>query len=252
MRRPARRHTVLVLSILTMAVLALDHADPGSRAGGATGVGQLRSAGATILGPLERLVTPGPSLHTLLAAPALGGARLLPARVVGVGRPGTGGPERLTIDVGSGDGVQANQCVVNAEGLVGRVVSVGLWTSDVALVGSADVVAGVRVGPAGTLGSVASGASGAIHRTAGLVNLTLVQRGLVRAGDSVTTLGSVGGSPFPPGLPVGTVESVDASPGDLAPSAAVRPAVDVTAVDLVGVLLLAPRTSPRPAVTAGR
>ena len=254
MPRLARRPTVLILVLLTLAVLAVDrvhHGDPGGSVAAEPGISQLRSAGATLFGPLERLVTPGPSVHTLLAAPGLTGARVLPARVVGVGRQGAGGPERVTLDVGSRDGVRTNQCVVNAQGLVGRVVSVGPWTADVALVGSADVVAGVRVGPAGTLGSVASGASGAIRRTAGLVNLTLVQRGAVQAGDAVTTLGSVGGSPYPPGLAVGTVTSVDTGPGDLAPTAAVRPAVDVTTLDVVGVLLLPPRTSPRPAVTAG-
>lgn len=254
MRRPTRHNTVLVLVVLTLALLALDRVHPGGGGGSIgsePGLGQLRSAGATVFGPLERLGTPGPSLHALLSAPALNGARILPARVVAVDRQGAGGPERVTLDVGSRDGVRSNQCVVNAAGLVGRVMAVGPWTADVALVGSADVVAGVRVGPEGTLGSVASGATGATRRPAGLVTLTLVQRGTVQVGDSVTTLGSVGGSPYPPGLPVGTVTSVDVSPGDLAPTAAVRPAVDVTTVDVVGVLMQAPRTSPRPAVTAG-
>lgn len=254
MRRPTRRHTVLILVVLTLVVLGLDRVHQGGNGGSVgsePGLGQLRSAGATVFGPLERLVTPGPSLHPLLDAPALSGARILPARVVAVDRQGAGGPERVTLDVGSRDGVRSNQCVVNAEGLVGRVVSVGPWTADVALVGSAEVVAGVRVGSAGTLGSVAPGATGATRRPAGLVTLTLVQRGTVQVGDPVTTLGSVGGSPYPPGIPVGTVTSVDASPGDLAPTAGVRPAVDLTTVDLVGVIMLAPRTSPRPAVTAG-
>jgi rod shape-determining protein MreC len=67
----------------------------------------------------------------------------------------------------------------------------------------------------------------------------------------VTTLGSVGGLPFPAGLRVGTVERVDEAPGDLTPTAAVRPAADITTLGVLGVLRTAPRSTPRPALTGG-
>ena len=271
MRAPSRRRLLVVLLALTVLALAVD-------VSGGPGVGQLRSAGGAVLGPLERLLAPGEGtdaaaarstrdavrldqdaeqsvtgkqLQELLDSPDLSGRQFFPARVVAVGREGAAGPERVTLDVGSRDGVESNVSVVNADGLVGRVVAVSPWTCDVLLVGSADLVVGVRVGSPGTLGSVRSGAQGVHRRPAGELNLTVVQRGAVRAGDAVTTLGSVGGMPFPPGLRVGTVVRVDEVPGDLTPTGAVRPAADITTLAVVGILRTGPRSSPRPAVTGG-
>ena len=130
-------------------------------------------------------------LSALLEAPATRAVRFVPARVVAVGAQGASGPERITIDAGSRDGVTKDLTVVSAEGLVGRVVSTGPWTSDVLLVGSADLTVGVRVGRAGTLGSI-TGATGERPRPAGQLSLELVQRGTVGVGDPVTTMGSVG------------------------------------------------------------
>jgi rod shape-determining protein MreC len=265
MRDHSRRRLLVVLLVLTVVVLGVDVA-------GGPGASQLRSAGGIAFGPLERFLSPGAgreaaastgardgvlrdqlvsqarearALDRLAGAPDLAGSRFIPARVVGVGRQGAAGPERVTLDVGSRDGMRADLSVVSADGLVGRVVAVSPWTCDVLLVGSADLVVGVRVGGAGTLGSVGSGARGPQRRAAGQLNLTVVERGSVRTGDVVTTLGSVGGSPFPAGLRVGRVEQVDQAPGDLTPTAAVRPAVDLTTLDVVGVLLDGPRTTPR-------
>jgi rod shape-determining protein MreC len=271
MRATSRRRLLVVLLVLTLVALVVD-------VSGGTGAGRLRSAGGAVLGPVERLLSPGggpgaastqavrdavrldqmslqsvaaQELPSLVASPDLSGSEFVPARVVAVGREGAAGPERVTLDVGSRDGVKQDLPVVSADGLVGRVVAVSPWTCDVLLIGSADLVVGVTVGPAGTLGSVASGAQGAHRRPAGELNLTVVQRGAVRAGDAVTTLGSVGGLPFPAGLRVGTVERVDEAPGDLTPTAAVRPAADVTTLGVLGVLRTAPRSTPRPALTGG-
>jgi rod shape-determining protein MreC len=269
-RDPSRRRLLGVLLALTVVVLGVDVA-------GGPGSTQLRSAGGAAFGPLERLLSPGVGrdgtgrdeaataaaregvlrdqlvsqaregreLARLTGAPDLEGATFLPARVVAVGRQGAAGPERVTLDLGSRDGVQPDLSVVSADGLVGRVVTVSRWTCDVLLVGSADLVVGVRVGAAGTLGSVGSGARGPQRRPAGQLNLTVVERGSVQAGDAVTTLGSVGGSPFPAGLRVGSVQDVDQVPGDLTPTASVRPAVDLSTLDVVGVLLAGPRATPR-------
>jgi rod shape-determining protein MreC len=271
MRATSRRRLLVVMLVLTVAALVLDLS-------GGPGVDRLRQAGGAVLGPLERVLSPGDGqvatdaqaardavrldqgsqqsvagqqLQQLLDLPDLSGRAFVPARVVAVGREGAAGPERVTLDVGSRDGVQADVSVVNADGLVGRVVAVSPWTCDVLLVGSADLVVGVTVGSPALLGSVGSGARGAHRRPAGELNLTVVERGVVRPGDAVTTLGSVGGSPFPPGLRVGTVASVDEVPGDLTPSAAVRPAVDLSTLGVVGVLRTGPRSTPRPAVTGG-
>jgi rod shape-determining protein MreC len=276
-RRPSRRRLLLALLAATILVAAADLA-------GWPVTNQLRGAGAAALGPLERLAGRGAAgaldaddpevgrerlghdvaglarsldearqLRALLDSPGTDGARFVPARVVAVGAQGTSGPERVTLDVGSRDGITPDLTVVNAEGLVGRVVSTGPWTSDVLLVGSADLTVGVRVGAAGTLGSLtgATGTSGARPRPAGRLGLELVQRGTVRVGDAVRTMGSVGGRPFVAGIHVGTVSTVDPGGGRFAATAAVAPSVDVTSLDVVGVLLTAPRATPRAPVQGG-
>ncbi|SES12717.1 rod shape-determining protein MreC [Pedococcus cremeus] len=285
-RRPSRRRLLVALLAATLVVVVAD-------VSGWSATDRVRALGATVLGPLERVAGRGGGaalaasdsraartrlgydaavdartteearqLRALLDSPGATGARLVPARVVAVGSQGAAGPERVTIDVGSRDGVTADRTVVNADGLVGRVVATGPWTSDVLLVGSADLAVGVRVGSAGTLGSLTgatgatgdtgatgmTGASGVRPRPAGQLDLQLVQRGSVAVGDAVTTMGSTGGRPFVAGVPVGRVSSVDPGGGRFAPTAAVQPSVDVTRLDVVGVLLTAPRTTPRTAV----
>src|SRR5690606_2505930 len=80
---------------------------------------------------------------------------LLPARVVGFTAAGApAAAATVSIDVGSNDGVREELSVVSAEGLVGRVVRVAPTSSDVLLLGEPGVVAAVRVGREGLLGSV--------------------------------------------------------------------------------------------------
>jgi rod shape-determining protein MreC len=244
-------------------------------------VAQVRVAAAAVLGPLERVAhggaPTGPSdaappeverarlgldaaaavraateaqrLRDLLESPATRGLALVPARVVAVGASGAGGPERVTIDAGSRDGLRPDLTVVAAEGLVGRVVSVAPWTADVLLVGSPGLTVAVRVGEPGALGS-ASGAVGARPRPAGQLGLELVERAQVSTGDAVTTLGSPGGTPFVAGVPVGRVAVVDPTAGRPAPGGAVALSVDTTTLDVVGVVVSRARTTPRAAVSA--
>ena len=81
-------------------------------------------------------------------------------------------------------------------------------------------------------------------RAPGDLTLRLVDRSTVAAGDRVTTLGSVGGRPYAPGIVVGTVTSVDPAQGRLTATAVVRPAVDASRLDVVAVVLpAAPATT---------
>ncbi|WP_392545111.1 rod shape-determining protein MreC [Oryzobacter telluris] len=271
-RRRTRRTRLLVVAVVLTALATL------LGAGGVTDLAPVRSAAATVLGPLERWLGPDgdaltseraartaaearaasaereaagrSELAALLADPALTGQRLVAARVVAVGPSGPAGPERVTIDVGSNDGVEVDTTVVAAEGLVGRVVSVAPWTSDVLVVGSPDLVVGVRVGERGVLGEASGSAvRGAASPMAGLLSLGLVERGVMAPGDTVTTLGSVGGRPYVAGVRVGTVREVDDRPGRLAPTGTLAPAVDPTSLDVVAVVLGPSRDVPRPVVT---
>ena len=183
MRDTSRRRLLVVLLALTVLVLGVDVAGgPGAgaaavrrrrgvRAARAAAVARCRPRrrptsaardGAACATSSSRRRRDGTSSFSALTGrrPTCPGASFVPARVVGVGREGAAGPERVTLDVGARDGVRADLSVVNADGLVGRVVAVSPWTCDVLLVGSADLVVGVRVGAAGTLGSVGSGARG--------------------------------------------------------------------------------------------
>lgn len=267
LHRPTRALSALLA--LTLVVVLVDVA-------GGPGPGLLRTGGGAVFGPVERLLgrvggaAPGDAapvrdevdravldqraaviraLDSLVAGSGAAGRDVLPARVVAVRRQGPGGPDRVTIDVGSRDGVHPGLGVVSADGLVGRVAAVAPWTCDVLLVGSPDLTVAVRVGAAGVLGSVTSGAGGGHPRPAGQLGLTVVQRGQLAPGDAVTTLGSAGGTPFPPGVRVGEVAAVDPAAGVLAPGAGVRPAVDPTRLDVVGVLVGSPRATPRAVLT---
>ncbi|GAA4125281.1 hypothetical protein GCM10022415_32060 [Knoellia locipacati] len=269
-----RRRRLVTLAVLaTCALLLVDLV-------GGPGPGVLRRGAATVLGPLERVLAPSgrasedelrrdnedlqnalrqaevagreaSELSALMASPATAGARVVPARVVGVAAPGPQGVVRLTIDVGSRDGIDVDRTVVAAGGLVGRVSSVAPWTSDVLVVGGPDVVIGARVGAAGALATVSGATVAATDRAPGELGLALVQTGTLAVGDDVRTLGSVDGRPFVPGVLVGQVTAVEPQRGRLAPSGTVQPAVDVGTLSVVGVLLSPPRATPRPAATGG-
>lgn len=268
-----RRRLVALAVVVTCALLVVDLV-------GGPGPGLLRHGAATVLGPLERVLAPvgragedelrrdnedlqnalrqaevtgreSAELSSLLASPSTAGARVVPARVVGVGAPGPQGVVRLTIDVGSRDGVDVDRTVVASGGLVGRVASVAPWTSDVLVVGGPEVVIGARVGDAGALATVGGATATATGRDAGELGLTLVQTGTLTVGDEVRTLGSVDGRPFVPGVLVGRVTAVEPQRGRLAPSGTVEPAVDMGTLSVVGVLLSPPRSTPRAAATGG-
>lgn len=89
----------------------------------------------------------------------------------------------------------------------------------------------------------------AAPRQPGRLSLSLIEPGAVVVGDTVTTLGSVGGAPFAPDHPVGTVVSVDPERGQLTSTAIVEPLVDTAALDVVAVVLSTPRTAPNEPAT---
>lgn len=270
-RTPRSRRLLAAALVATGLVVALG-------ASGVSGLEPVRGAAASVLGPLERAVGPGedavsraraeqaalaarlavaeravaatPDLAALLADPTLAGMPLVAARVVAVGASGPAGPERVTIDAGSRDGVEVDRTVVSAQGLVGRVVSVAPWTSDVLLLGSPGLAVGVRVGERGVLGEASGSAvTGAARPAPGLLSVGLVERGSMTTADAVTTLGSVGGRPYVAGIRVGTVRDVDPGVGRLAPTGTVTPAVDPTSLDVVAVVLGGERSTARPVVT---
>ena len=194
----------------------------------------------------------GPAaVRRLLESPALAGARFVPARVVAVGAGGPAGPERVTIDAGSRDGVAVDRTVVAAGGSGrpcrrGRALDLrraGPRRPRPHRGGAGRARGRARRGlrrrrwPAGARPGAraarASPSSAARHRRRRRHHPRQRRRAAVparlrgRHGDAVRPRG-----------------------GQLAPTGTVGPAVDTTTLDVVGVVLTAARRTPRPVARA--
>ena len=144
--------------------------------------------------------------------------------------------DTVTINVGSADGITANETVLNGDGLVGTVVSATAATATVQLANDAGSTVGVRMSGTGQIGSLTGSADG-LSGSAPL-KLTLFDANTtLRPGETLVTFGSVGGRPYVPGVPVGTVTSVTTQPGSLTPTALVTPFVDFTGLGVLGVVV---------------
>lgn len=172
-------------------------------------------------------------LDALLRLKDYGTYPLVPARVTAVGAS-FGFGRTVTIDAGSRDGVRAGQTVVDGDGLVGRTLRVGPFTSTVLLLTDPGSTVGARLTRAGTVGLATGTDDGLLFE--------LVEGGRVAEGDALLTTGS---STYVPGVPVGRVVSVEASTSALVTTARVEPFVDLSSLDLVGVVTAAPRGTPR-------
>lgn len=175
------------------------------------------------------------------------GQALVPARVVGIG-PSQSFSRTVTIDAGSDAGVSPDQTVVNADGLVGRVLRTTRTTATVLLVIDTGSVIGGRVGESMEMGFLRGrGDLGA----EGKLDLELVDQAEVPAKhDTVVTWGSDGGAPYVAGVPVGRVTSVYSSIRETSQRAVIEPFVDFGALDLVGVVVPSGTPSDRAVIEA--
>ncbi|GHJ37615.1 rod shape-determining protein MreC [Streptomyces sp. TS71-3] len=148
----------------------------------------------------------------------------------------------VTIDAGASDGIRRDMTVLNGDGLVGRVTTVGPDSATVLLANDPDFSVGTRMEKTDELG-FASG-SGDRPMRVQLLN----GKARVKKGDRMVTFGSEADKPFVPGVPVGTVSRVEASGGGLTRTVYVQPFVSFTKLDIVGVVVQPPRTDPRDAV----
>jgi rod shape-determining protein MreC len=162
------------------------------------------------------------------------GRALVPARVVAIG-PAQSFSRTVTIDAGSRAGLAPDMTVVNGPGLVGRVLRVTATTATVLLVVDADSTVGGRVGRSMKVGFLHG--RGDLGQDARL-DLELVDQTYVPAkGETVLTWGSQDGAPYVSGVPVGQVESVYSSLRETTQRAVIRPFVDFSALDVVGVVV---------------
>ena len=162
------------------------------------------------------------------------------AEVVAYG-PAESFSRTVTIDRGTAHGVQADMTVLNADGLVGRVVRAGNSTATVLLVIDSGSVVGGRLGSDLELGFLRG--DGDLSEDGRLILTTMDQRAVPAVGDSVLTWGSQAGRPYVSGVPIGSVLSVEASPRDQTATATIAPHVDFSSLDLVQVVVGAEPTT---------
>jgi rod shape-determining protein MreC len=266
-----------VLLIIAITLITLDFRD-----GGAS---PARNLGANIFGPVERVthdvtdpvasvfdsITGGSSaqgtiaslqrqnaeLRAELSAAQLtgaarkqlaqllqldaGGYKIVAANVIAAGG---GFSNTVTLDVGSHDGIKPDETVLNGSGFVGLVTQVSTDTSTLLLASDASSVVGVQVAGNGEIGAVSG--TGKSQSGSALLRLSLFEADAVlHPGQQVVTYASIGDKPQVPGVPVGTIVSVNRTAGALTQTAMVRPAVSFTSLGVVGVVVQVPQHNPR-------
>ena len=162
------------------------------------------------------------------------GIDLVSAQVVGVG-PAQSFSRTVTIDAGTADGVAADMTVLNADGLIGRVVRADRSSATVLLIVDANSVVGGRIGSTMELGFLAG--DGDLSGSGRLQLTTIDSTVRAAVGDTVVTWGSKGGTPYVAGVPVGRVESVQSSPRASPAVATVLPFVHFSSLDMLSVVV---------------
>ena len=143
----------------------------------------------------------------------------------------------ITINRGTSSGIAVNMPVVTAGGIVGRVITVSPWASQVMLITDEKAGAGAVVGQlgSGALGSV----KGRADLGVALIEMRYVS-GLekVENGDYVMTTGQDG--IYPPGLNVGRVVDVKSGTATTAHQILIQPGAQLDHLEEVAVLLYRP------------
>ncbi|MEW9552982.1 rod shape-determining protein MreC [Nonomuraea sp. NPDC050783] len=283
--RDSRRARLILGVLLTAALLTLtvDH-----RTGGASPLRPLRAAGAWIFGSAEQFgggvarpvtafvqaVIAAPAaqkriqalmeenaklraglvtgrldagrageLKELLGLAGAGGYKIVPANVVARrGQPGF--EDTVQIDAGTMDGVRPEMTVLNGDGLVGRVIQASTGTSTVLLISDPASAAGARLEGGKEIGVVHG-----VGEHGRLVQFRLLDSTApLNRGGRIVSFGSQNGRPYVPGVPIGVIERVESTPGELTRIAYARPYSDLTTLDVVGVVIEPPKRDPRDAV----
>jgi len=191
---------------------------------------QLRSAVARLdAADAERddLRSENARLRRLLGMRERLGHRSIGARVLG--RPPGDPGSSVVIDAGTGAGLVPGMAVTEEHGLVGRVIAATATHARVELVSSPSARYAVRVNDGGQ--------PGRLRGRGDVLQLELNDPHVEIAAGAAVVTRAYEGSTVPDGLPVGSVV-----PGGQADRySSIRPYVDVTALDLVQVIVDAPR-----------
>lgn len=177
-------------------------------------------------------------LNDLLKLDFVGDIPTVAARVVG----GAESNFQLTlvIDRGTSAGILKGMPVVSGSGLVGRVVATSARQATVLLLTDPAANVGVQFAPAPTV-AVATG-QGADRP----LDVSLIDPGADVGVGTVAVTSGLTGSPYPRGIPVGTVSSIAPRPGVQAHRILLDPVVDLSRLSYVDVLIWTPQTHPVP------
>jgi rod shape-determining protein MreC len=146
---------------------------------------------------------------------------------------------RIFIDHGARNGIAPGQVVVDSVGVVGQIIRVHPWTSEVALITDKDQTVPVEDVRTGTRGVVfGMGYDGAVELRFMPFNTA------IRKDDRLVTSG-IGGT-YPPGLPVADVASVERNAGYMFARITCRPLAGVGRHKNLLVLGWAKTLPPRP------
>jgi rod shape-determining protein MreC len=153
----------------------------------------------------------------------------------------------ITINRGSSSGIEVNMPVGTAGGLVGRIVTVGPWASQVMLITDEKAGAGAVVGQLGQSGALGS-VRGRPDLGVGLIEMKYVS-GLekVEVNDYVMTTGQDG--IYPQGLNIGRVVEVKNGTATTAHQIIIQPGAQLDHLEEVAVLLYHPPPRPVPEQT---
>jgi len=182
-------------------------------------------------------------LDALLDIAGIGSYKIVPAQVIAIG-PKQDFSWTITIDVGSNDGITENMTVLNGQGLIGRTTSVTASTANVILLIDKTSRVGSRIAGRGELG-FASGEDLPYEIEFELFDPIAK----IEINDILVSWGSEDGQPYAAGVPIGRVISVENKPGLLTKSARIKPYVNFSTLDLVGVVIDSPRNDARPIIT---
>ena len=141
----------------------------------------------------------------------------------------------VTIDVGSGDGVEVDDPVISGDGLVGLVASAQGGSAQVTLITDHASAVSAKVVPGGVQGVIRPDVGDPEDLILDFIDSTKD----VHGGQAVVTSGwrAQGlASLFPPGLPVGEVTSASIVEQEASQQVHLRPYADIANLDLVQVL----------------
>jgi rod shape-determining protein MreC len=141
----------------------------------------------------------------------------------------------VTIDVGSGDGIEVGDPVVNGDGLVGSVGAVTGGSAQVTLIADGSSAVAAKIVPGGVQGVLKP----SVGDPGDLILDFLNSEKLVGKGQAVVTSGwRAQGfeSGYPPNLPIGEVTKAALEEQEAQQQVHVRPYADLRSLDLVQVL----------------